>query len=134
MKQTINEQFLAERFPELWRYLSSENVTDLDYNCGNLWVSTTDKITEKIEDASINEWVVVEYGGYNDFLEVVSFDKYDPDDADDNCRLYMVFDESSGTYKVDMIYHHPIIATSHSSNNVYYDYYRKMEETYCDAS
>lgn len=78
---------------------------------------------EKIEDASINEWVVVEYGGYNDFLEVVSFDKYDPDDADDNCRLYMVFDESSGTYKVDMIYHHPIIATSHSSNNVYYDYY-----------
>lgn len=55
MKQNINEQFLADRFPELWKYLSPSEVTDVDYNCGNLWVSTTDKVTEKIEDASITE-------------------------------------------------------------------------------
>ncbi|MBR2045130.1 MAG: Flp pilus assembly complex ATPase component TadA [Agathobacter sp.] len=55
MKQTINEHFLEERFPELWRHISPEDVTDVDYNCGNLWVSTTDKITEKVEDASITE-------------------------------------------------------------------------------
>ena len=55
MKQTINEQFLAERFPELWKYLSPESVTDVDYNCGNLWISTTDKITENIDDAAITE-------------------------------------------------------------------------------
>lgn len=55
MKQTVNEHFLEERFPELWKYLSPKEVTDVDYNCGNLWVSTTDKVTEKIEDASITE-------------------------------------------------------------------------------
>lgn len=55
MKQTINEHFLEERFPELWRYISPEDVTDVDYNCGNLWVSTTDRVTEKIEDATITE-------------------------------------------------------------------------------
>lgn len=55
MKQTINEDFLAKRFPELWKHLSPNEVTDVDYNCGNLWISTTDKITQKIEDAAITE-------------------------------------------------------------------------------
>ena len=55
MEHSFNETILAERFPELWKYVSPENVTDVDYNCGNLWVSTTDKITEKIEDTSITE-------------------------------------------------------------------------------
>lgn len=55
MKQTMNERFLAERFPELWRHLSPDVVTDVDYNCGNLWVSTTDKITEKVDDVAITE-------------------------------------------------------------------------------
>lgn len=55
MKQSINERFLAERFPELWKYLSPEEVTDVDYNCGNLWISTTNKVTEKIEDEHITE-------------------------------------------------------------------------------
>lgn len=55
MKQTINETFLAERFPELWKHLSPTDVTDVDYNCGNLWISTTDKITQRIEDTSITE-------------------------------------------------------------------------------
>ena len=51
----INENFLKQRFPELWKYLSPTEVTDVDYNCGNLWVSTTDKVTEKIEDSAITE-------------------------------------------------------------------------------
>lgn len=55
MNPTINENFLAERFPELWKYLSPQDVTDVDYNCGNLWISTTDKITQRIEDTSITE-------------------------------------------------------------------------------
>lgn len=55
MKHSLNENFLAERFPELWKYLSPEEVTDVDYNCGNLWISTTNKVTEKIEDAQITE-------------------------------------------------------------------------------
>lgn len=54
MKQ-INERFLAERFPELWKYLLPDDVTDVDYNCGHLWISTTKKLTEKIEDPLITE-------------------------------------------------------------------------------
>lgn len=55
MEKFITEHFLQERFPELWKYVSPANVTDVDYNCGNLWLSTTDRITHKIEDSAITE-------------------------------------------------------------------------------
>lgn len=54
-KHIINENFLQQRFPELWKHLSPPDVTDVDYNCGNLWVSTTDHVTEKIKDETITE-------------------------------------------------------------------------------
>ena len=54
-KQELNEEQLRERFPELWKYVSPEDVTDIDYNCGNLWISKTNEATQAIKDERITE-------------------------------------------------------------------------------
>lgn len=54
-KQELTEEQLRERFPELWKYVSPKEVTDIDYNCGNLWISKTNEATQQVQDASITE-------------------------------------------------------------------------------
>lgn len=54
-ENAISEEFLLENFPELWKYIEPKNVTDLDFNCGNLWISKTDEITQLVDDPVINE-------------------------------------------------------------------------------
>lgn len=49
-----NEVFESD-FPELWKYIEGEEVTDIDFNCGNLWLSTVSEIPKKIDDAVIDE-------------------------------------------------------------------------------
>lgn len=51
----ISEKFLEEYFPELWKYVEPDRVTDVDFNCGNLWISTIDAITYRVEDEEITE-------------------------------------------------------------------------------
>ena len=36
----LKDDDIQKTFPEIWTYLKDEGVTDLDYNCGNVWVST----------------------------------------------------------------------------------------------
>ena len=55
IKNKLTEEFLHERFPELWKYILPEYVTDVDYNCGHLWISTTDEIPHNANDESITE-------------------------------------------------------------------------------
>lgn len=42
-------------FPEIWRYLEDEDVTDLDYNCGNIWQSKVSSVPVKIENTILTE-------------------------------------------------------------------------------
>lgn len=54
-KKELKEEQLQERFPELWNYVSPKEVTDIDYNCGNLWISKTNEATQRIYDELITE-------------------------------------------------------------------------------
>lgn len=54
-KKMISEKFIEENFPELWKYIKSDVVTDVDFNCGNLWISTVDAITHQEKDEIITE-------------------------------------------------------------------------------
>ncbi len=54
-KTELTELQLMERFPELWKYVQPKEVTDIDYNCGNLWVSTTTADTRLVQDEAITE-------------------------------------------------------------------------------
>ena len=50
-----SEDILLQKFPDLWKYIEPDNVTDVDFNSGNLWISTTDTITQKVVDEKITE-------------------------------------------------------------------------------
>ena len=54
-EQELKEEKLMKRFPELWKYVSPQEVTDIDFNCGNLWISKTNEATQQIQDELITE-------------------------------------------------------------------------------
>ena len=54
-KKELTEEYLAERFPELWAYVSPKETTDVDFNCGNLWLTTTKNKTTMVYDEKITE-------------------------------------------------------------------------------
>ena len=51
----LKNEDIRQTFPEIWKYLEEEDVTDLDFNCGNIWQSRVSVIPEKIEDAVLTE-------------------------------------------------------------------------------
>lgn len=54
-KKELREEELQKRFPELWKYVSPKDVTDVDYNCGNLWISKTNAATQRVYDEAVTE-------------------------------------------------------------------------------
>lgn len=55
MRVGINEDFIRTNFPDIWKYLEPDDVTDLDFNNGNLWVSTIDSAAHLVEDERITK-------------------------------------------------------------------------------
>lgn len=53
--EKTTEEYLQEKFPELWKYVAPLETTDVDYNCGNLWLTTTHEATHKVIDEAITE-------------------------------------------------------------------------------
>lgn len=51
----LKDKDVEKVFPEIWKYLEDDEVTDLDYNCGNIWQSKVSIIPTKIEDAALTE-------------------------------------------------------------------------------
>ena len=51
----IKDEDIKKVFPDLWKYLDDEDVTDLDFNCGNVWQSRVSSIPQKIEDSLLVE-------------------------------------------------------------------------------
>lgn len=51
----LKDEDIQKNFPEIWKYLKEEDVTDLDYNCGNIWQSRVSVIPVKMEDAVLTE-------------------------------------------------------------------------------
>lgn len=51
----LKDEDIQKKFPDIWKYLEDEDVTDLDFNCGNVWRSTVAEIPEKIKDSVLTE-------------------------------------------------------------------------------
>ena len=51
----LKDEDIRRTFPEMWKYLEDDDVTDLDYNCGNIWQSRVSAIPKKIEAAVLAE-------------------------------------------------------------------------------
>lgn len=51
----LKDEDIQRTFPEIWKYLEDNDVTDLDFNCGNIWQSRVSVIPEKIENPMLTE-------------------------------------------------------------------------------
>ena len=51
----LKDEDIQRIFPDIWKYLEEDDVTDLDFNCGNIWQSRVSVIPEKIEDPVLTE-------------------------------------------------------------------------------
>lgn len=51
----LKDEDIQKNFPEIWKYLMDEDVTDLDYNCGNIWQSKVSVIPKVIKNSSLTE-------------------------------------------------------------------------------
>lgn len=51
----LKDEDIQKTFPEIWKYLEEDDVTDLDFNCGNIWQSRVSVIPTLIENAVLTE-------------------------------------------------------------------------------
>lgn len=51
----LTDKDIQKTFPEIWKYLEDDEVTDLDFNCGNIWRSMVSAVPEKIESSVLDE-------------------------------------------------------------------------------
>lgn len=51
----LKDEDIQKTFPAIWRYLEDPDVTDLDYNCGNIWQSRVEEIPIRVVDSSLTE-------------------------------------------------------------------------------
>lgn len=51
----LKDADIKRTFPEIWRYLENDDVTDLDFNCGNIWQSRVAHIPRIIVNQMLTE-------------------------------------------------------------------------------
>ena len=51
----FTNETIKSDFPELWKYFECEEVTDVDFNCKNIWLSSVSEIPKRIEETVIDE-------------------------------------------------------------------------------
>ena len=51
----LTDRDIQQTFPEIWKYLAEDDVTDLDFNCGNIWQSRVSQIPAQIKNAMLGE-------------------------------------------------------------------------------
>ena len=51
----LRDEDIQKAFPEIWKYLEDSDVTDLDFNCGNIWQSRVSSIPVRVENPVLNE-------------------------------------------------------------------------------
>ena len=51
----LTDEDIQRSFPEIWKYLEDSDVTDLDFNCGNIWQSKVFSIPTRIENSILTE-------------------------------------------------------------------------------
>lgn len=51
----LKDEDIQRTFPEIWKYLEDEDVTDLDFNCGNIWQSRVSVIPKQVKNPLLTE-------------------------------------------------------------------------------
>ncbi|MBQ8519471.1 MAG: Flp pilus assembly complex ATPase component TadA [Agathobacter sp.] len=51
----LKDEDIQKTFPEIWKYLEDEDVTDLDFNCGNIWQSKVSVIPKQVKNPLLSE-------------------------------------------------------------------------------
>lgn len=51
----LTDEDIQRSFPEIWKYLEDSDVTDLDFNCGNIWQSKVSSIPVRVENSALVE-------------------------------------------------------------------------------
>lgn len=51
----LKDADIKKAFPEIWKYLEDDDVTDLDFNCGTVWQSRVSVIPVTIENPLLTE-------------------------------------------------------------------------------
>ena len=51
----LTDEDIQRSFPEIWKYLEDPDVTDLDFNCGNIWQSRVSSISVRVENPLLVE-------------------------------------------------------------------------------
>lgn len=51
----LSREFIEANYPEIWKYLEPDDVTDFDYNNGRLWITTVHEIPRLISDEKITK-------------------------------------------------------------------------------
>lgn len=51
----LKDEDIQKTFPEIWKYLKDDDVTDLDFNCGNIWQSRVSRIPSMIKNELLTE-------------------------------------------------------------------------------
>lgn len=51
----LKDEDIQLAFPEIWKYLEDSDVTDLDFNCGNIWQSRVMSLPSKVDNPILTE-------------------------------------------------------------------------------
>lgn len=71
----ISNTVIANSFGEIWKYLKDEDVTDFDFNCENLWLSTVSTLPKKIDDPAITTAYMENFAYYIGRVEGSNFNE-----------------------------------------------------------
>jgi len=71
----ISNKTIEDSFSEIWKHLADDDVTDFDFNCGNLWLSTVSTLPRRIDDPAINTAYMEKFANYIGRMEGSNFNE-----------------------------------------------------------
>lgn len=71
----ITDESIRDSFPELWKVLEDDEVTDFDFNCGNIWFSTVSALPKQIVDSKLDAAYMERFAHYIGRMEGSNFNE-----------------------------------------------------------
>lgn len=71
----ISNKTIEDSFSGIWKYLKNDDVTDFDFNSGNLWLSTISTLPKKIDDPEITTAYMENFANYIGRMEGSNFNE-----------------------------------------------------------
>lgn len=71
----ISNKTIEESFQNIWKYLEEDDVSDFDFNCGNLWLSAVSTLPRKVIDPEIDTTYMEKFANYIGRMEGSNFNE-----------------------------------------------------------